>query len=103
MKAVNGHDVVFTDKRGNILKNMTEAALKRLYVVVIMFGHQHNSQTGQHICIVVDKRYPQVCPVLNMARMALTKVQLGHSLDLPLAIFLHKKWGSQVPHYKKSY
>jgi hypothetical protein len=47
MKSINRLGVIFTDKKGNILKIMTNADLKQVHTMVISFRHKHNRQRGQ--------------------------------------------------------
>ena len=40
---------------------------------------------------MVNKDHPKICPVINLTKMALRKIKLGHSMDLPLVIYASKK------------
>ena len=65
--------------------------LKKVHLVVITFRHQKNRQNGHQIRLVINKNHPKIYPVRSLAEMVLTKRRLGHSMDLPLAIYANKK------------
>ena len=46
--------------------------------------------------MVVNKDHPKICAVINLAEMVLRKLRLGHSMDLPLAIYGNKKGESNI-------
>ena len=91
MKAVNGNDLKFYDKNGRRIHLKPGSNLKNVHSVVITFRHQKNRQNGQQIRLVVNKDHPKICAVINLAEMVLRSLILGHSMELPLAIYANKK------------
>merc|ERR1712086_1116135 len=49
MKAINGNDVIYTDKKGKLIEIKKKSDLKRVHAVTITFRHQKNRQNGQQI------------------------------------------------------
>ena len=82
MKAVNGGDVVFTDKKnrpekGSYCRDDVETS--------------KNRQNGQKIRWVVDKDHPKTYNVIALTNMAVRKYKLKHVMDLPLAVYRDSK------------
>lgn len=91
MRAINGNDVIFSDKNGKIFQIKKQSDLDRVHAVVITWRIQKNRRNGQQIRLIVDRDHPDVCPALAAARMAWRKARLRHSMTKPLAIFKDKK------------
>ena len=87
IKAITGNDTIFSDIDGKIFQIKKKADLKRVHAVVVTWRFQKNRQNGQQIRLLVDSDHPDICPALALARMALRKHRLKHSMDLPLAVF----------------
>ena len=85
IKSLIGNDVIFKSaisikvliKRNIDLANLIEAD--------VTIRHQKNRQNGQKVIIVVDKKYPDTCA---SGENGSEKRRLGHSMDLPLEVYL---------------
>jgi len=88
IKALIGNDIMFKPatsinvviKRNTLLENLTEAE--------VTIRHQKNRQNRQKIRIVADQKYPDTCACVNLGKMIQRKRRLGHSMDLPLEVYL---------------
>ena len=88
IKALIGNDIMFKSatsinvliKRNTLLENLTEAE--------VTIRHQKNRQSRQKIRIVADQKYPDTCACVNLGKMIQRKRRLGHSMDLPLEVYL---------------
>jgi hypothetical protein len=89
MKAINGNDVIYTDKKGRLIEIKKKSDLKKVHAVIITFRHQKNRQNGQQIRLLALKSHPEICPVMNLAQMSLRKIKARHSNDMPLAMFIN--------------
>ena len=90
MKSLNGNDVVFADSKGVLFQIKRKSDIKRVHSVVITWKHQKNRRNGEKTCLIANHAHPDVCPVINLARMAWRKARLKHSNQLPLTIYKNK-------------
>ena len=90
MKALNGNDIAFADKKGVLFQIKKKADIKRVHSVVITWRHQKNRRNGEKTRLIADHAHPDVCSVINLAKMAWRKARLRHSMKLPLTIFKNK-------------
>jgi hypothetical protein len=89
MKAINGNDVIYTDKKGKLIEIRKKSDLKKVHALIITFRHQKNRQNNQQIRLLALKSCPEICPVMNIAQMSLRKFRARHSKDMPLAVFIN--------------
>ena len=90
MKSLNGNDVVFADSKGVLFQIKKKSDIKRVHSVVITWKHQKNRRNGEKTRLVANHAHPDVCPVINLAKIAWRKAKLRHSNKLPLTIYKNK-------------
>ena len=88
MKSVNGNDVKFVSDNDKPFQIKINSKLTRLKSARMRFRHQKNRQNNQELLFYADKNNPEACGVVNLAEMAQRKRRLGHSMDLPLTVYL---------------
>ena len=49
MKAINGNDVIYTDKKRNLIEIRKKSDLKKVHAVIIHFRHQNPDKTGNKL------------------------------------------------------
>ena len=88
IKAIIGKDVTFKSatKTNVVIKRNTN--LSNLTEMITCLRHQKNRQNNEKIRVVADKKYPDTGALVNMGKMVQRKRRLGHSMDLPLAVYL---------------
>ena len=91
MKSLNGNDVVFADSKGVLFQIKRKSDIKRVHSVVITWKHQKNRRNGEKTHLIANHAHPDVCPVINLAKMAWRKARLRHSNKLPLTVFKTKE------------
>ena len=90
MKALNGNDVIFADSKGVLFQIKKKSDIDRVHSVVITWRHQKNRRNGEKTRLIANHECPDVCPVINLAKMAWRKARLRHPLKMPLTIFKNK-------------
>ena len=88
MKSINGNDVQFTSLDDKLFLVKSNSNMSRLKSVKMKFRHQKNRQNNQEVRFHVDKKNPESCSVVNLAQMVQRKRRLGHSMHLPLTVYL---------------
>ncbi len=90
VKAFLAGDFHFYDRDGNPMTITDDSAIDLVGYMRVIWRIQKNRQNGQGLRVDRCKKFPALCPVLGALMMILRKLRLGHSLDLPLAVFKDK-------------
>ena len=61
-----------------------------MHSVVITWRHQKKQKKRRETRLIADHAHPDVCSVINLAKMAWRKARLRHSMNMPLTIFKNK-------------
>lgn len=90
-KAFLADDFVFYDRQGRRMTVLTRSDLERVGSMRVKWRIQKNRRNGQTLKVPADHDNPDICPVRNALQLVLRKIELQHSLELPLAVFVNAK------------
>ena len=90
MKSLNGNDVIFADSKGILFQVKKKSDINRVHSVVLTWKHQKNRRNGEKTRLIANHEHPDVCPVINLAKMMWRKYRFKHSNKLPLTVYKNK-------------
>ena len=89
MKALNGNDIVFADNKG-VLFQIKRKQISKECILQLLHGGIKNRRNGEKTRLIADQTHPDICSVINLAKMAWRKARLRHSMKMPLTIYKNK-------------